>query len=732
MQNITTRKAPMRNAARKAASENNEVRGIVILAEFQDVRFKSTSTQEAFNKLMNEEGNNYLGAIGSARDYFIDQSYGQFQPTFDVVGPVTLDNNMAYYGANDSWYDQDLRPEEMIIDACEKASSQGLCNMADYDLDGDGWVDLVYVIYAGYAESSGAPANTIWPHAWYVYQGAGKLVTIDGVKLDAYACSSELNGTTGSDMDGIGSFCHEYSHTLGLPDFYDTEYSGAFGMGEWSIMDSGCYAEDGRIPVGYMSYERAFCGWLELKELTAPATISLPYIGDNATAYKIASSNSNQYFTLETRCQSRWDIGLEAEGMMIVKIDYDKSVWDANEVNNERTRQRVQIMPADNSLSSYSLYGDLFPYGGNNSFTSTSTPAMKIYNTTIQDKPVTNIVYDKNSGITTFDFMGGSTNGLAAPIATSAGDITSNSFVAYWSPVAEATSYTLYVERVTETPQTTVLTEDFSLFTTPLNQNIAGTTQAVTIDSEYTLTPGWSGKYIYNNEGECKMGNSSNGGLLTTPVMDLSATGKYSVSFNCRKYRSQDTTGTVALSMTGTETVSKEIDFSELSTDAMKTFTFEGSNGSASSQFSITPTKRIYIDDITVNIVAADMTAEEDIRIIPDITDTQYTVTNLSEGYYSYKVKAVNEEGESSYSNSIIVNIPVAGSVGTTTASTRIYSSNNEIIIKSSVRETAAIYNMQGSVVASVPVDGQTTYAPKEKGLYIVRCGNSSVKVLVK
>lgn len=733
MQNITDRKAPMRKAARKAVSDNNEVQGLIILAEFQDVRFKETSTQEVFDKLMNEEGNNYLGAIGSARDYFIDQSYGKFQPTFNVVGPVTLDNNMSYYGANDS-YGNDQRPDEMIIEACKKASAQGLCNMADYDLDGDGWVDLVYVIYAGYAESSGAPANTIWPHAWYVYQGAGKTAIINGVQLDAYACSSELDGTSGSNIDGIGSFCHEYSHTLGLPDFYDTGYEGAFGMDSWSIMDVGCYAENGRIPIGYMSYEREFCGWMELTELTTPSTVSLPYIGENATAYKITSSNPDQYFTLETRRQSRWDIGLAAEGLMIVKIDYDQNSWDYNTVNNVKSRQRVQIMPADNILSSYSLSGDLFPYGGNNSFTSTSSPAMKIYNTTIQDKPVTNIAYDTNQGVVTFDFMGGngSNNGLSAPVATSAGEITSDSFTAYWSPVAGATSYTLYVERVTETPQTIVLEEDFSLFSTSLSTNIAGTSQEKEIDAEYTHTPGWSGKYIFNNEGECKMGNSSNGGLLTTPAMDLSATGKYLVSFNCRKYRSQDTTGTVTLSMTGTETVTKEIDFSELLTDEMKTFTFEGSNGSTNCVFSISSNKRIYIDDITICSVNSAVQEEEDIRIIPDITETQYTVTNISEGEWSYKVKAVNESDESAYSNTITVNITSSG-VRTAVAETAvIYSSNNSIVIEGVSDERAVIYNMQGAVVATIPVNGRTAYTPADGGMYIVRCGNSSKKVLVK
>lgn len=169
--------------------------------------------------MMNKEGYDYMGAIGSARDYFISQSGGLFQPTFDVVGPITLDNTMAYYGAND-YSGQDVRPDEMVIDACKKAES--MVDFTIYDRDNDGFVDLVYVIYAGYGESSdidGSLEDAIWPHAWYIYQGAQKRVSVDGKYLDAYACSAELLGNSGTTRDGIGTFCHEYSHTLGLPDF---------------------------------------------------------------------------------------------------------------------------------------------------------------------------------------------------------------------------------------------------------------------------------------------------------------------------------------------------------------------------------------------------------------------------------------------------------------------------------------------------------------------------------
>ena len=398
---LPRKQAPMRSAVRNAGSKDGVVKGIIVLAEFQDQKF--TFSQKAINDKMNKVGyTDEYGSIGSARDYFVAQSYGQFQPEFDVVGPVTLSQNMAYYGAN---YDggNDIRPYEMVAEACQLASQQGLADMSDYDHDGDGWVDLVYVIYAGYPESSGAPGETIWPHAWYVYSGGGLLVTLDGVKLNAYACSAELNGNSGSNLDGIGTFCHEYSHTLGLPDFYDIDYSGAMGMSWWSIMAHGNYGVNGYVPISYNAYEREFCGWLEFNELTDNASIRMPELTtDNAAAYKITSTNANQYVTIETRCRKGWDVSLPSEGMMVIAVDYNKEAWDRNGPNDDPNRQRFKLIPADDDWNESNLFGDLYPYGGNTTLSSSSSPKLRVHNTTINGKSITGIAY--NNGVTTFDF----------------------------------------------------------------------------------------------------------------------------------------------------------------------------------------------------------------------------------------------------------------------------------------------------------------------------------------
>ena len=399
--NIPGVNAPMRSIIRNAATDGNVVKGIIILVEFQDQKF--TFGQSVINEMMNKEGyTDKYGSIGSARDYFVAQSYGQFQPEFNVVGPVTLSQDMAYYGASDE-YGVDIRPHEMVAEACQLASQQGLVDMSDYDNDGDGWVDLVYIIYAGYGENTGADPSTIWPHAGSVYSSGNNKVTINGVTLDAYACSAELYGNSGSDLCGIGTFCHEYSHTLGLPDFYDIDYSGAMGMSEWSIMDSGCYGLNGYVPIGYNAHERELCGWLELNELIENTSITMPELNtDKTAAYKITSTNANQYIILETRCKKGWDISLPTEGMMVIAVDYSLFAWERNGPNDDPNRQRFKLIPADNNWSTASLYGDLYPYRGNTTLSSTSSPKMQVHNTTINGKSITSITY--NNDVVTFDF----------------------------------------------------------------------------------------------------------------------------------------------------------------------------------------------------------------------------------------------------------------------------------------------------------------------------------------
>ena len=346
-------------------------KGLVILVNFANLSMASSDAHGEFDALFNKEGYSKNGSVGSVHDYFYDQSYGKFDLTFDVVGPVTVSRNYGYYGANSEISGSDMRAYEMIIEACQLVDDK--VNFKDYDWDGDGEVDQVFVIYAGYGEHAGAPSNTIWPHESSL---GSRSIMLDGVRINTYACSSELNGNSGQVMAGIGTPCHEFSHCLGFPDLYDTDYSGAFGMSYWDVMNSGSHSgpkNNGEVPYGYSAYERWFAGWLEMKEITSTQHIdALPNLEEIPEAYIIYNEgNKNEYYILENHQPSKWFKYVrnytDMHGLMVTHVDYDQRAWANNVVNPNAKHQRMSIIPADNSYgeTEQELRGDLFP-GSNN------------------------------------------------------------------------------------------------------------------------------------------------------------------------------------------------------------------------------------------------------------------------------------------------------------------------------------------------------------------------------
>ena len=362
-------------------------RGLVILVNFADRQL--TYSRNDFNNFFNQSGYQEFGMQGSVRDYFLDQSYGQLVINFDIAGPITLSKDMSYYGKNDS-NGEDLHPGEMITEACRIADAE--VNFADYDWDGDGWVDQVYIIYAGYGESQGAGINTIWPHEWTLTEaaafndGEGPL-SLDGVEIDTYACSCELAGHSGSTIDGVGSACHEFSHCLCLPDMYDTIGS-APGMMDWDVMDHGCYNGDGngRCPASYTSYERMYCGWLRPNVLAGNQKVeNMQPITSAPEAYIIYNSAcAREYYLIENHQHESWDTAAYGHGMLILHVDFDPNAWIENTVNTQRNHQRMTIIPADNRLldSTVSqLAGDPWPgTKGMTELNANTTPAATLYN----------------------------------------------------------------------------------------------------------------------------------------------------------------------------------------------------------------------------------------------------------------------------------------------------------------------------------------------------------------
>lgn len=385
-------------------------RCLVFLVEYKDVAFTTADAGTYFSNMINEPGFSKNGATGSVLDYFKEASMGQFTPRFDVYGPVRLPQNRSYYGGNDR-YGEDKAADDMVRHAVEILADD--VDFSVYDNDGDGVVDNVYVIYAGKGEASGGGNSTVWPHSFDLSETSGGRYEADGLYIDHYACSNEIEG---SKADGIGTFVHEFSHVLGLPDLYTTNYGAAETLtpGAYSVLDYGPYNNNGNTPPTYSAFERNAMGWIDCEVLDRPTDIKLPHILTSNKAYIIPTSTNTEFFLLENRQQAGSDKYIPGHGMLIWHIDYKSFVWAMNTINNTASHQYVDIEEACGTADN--LDEDLmagYPFPGTRAkteFTSATTPALKTWAGEAIDMPITNIT--ETDGIISALASGGTSGGI--------------------------------------------------------------------------------------------------------------------------------------------------------------------------------------------------------------------------------------------------------------------------------------------------------------------------------
>lgn len=408
----------------------------VIMVQFPDLKFMESSTMEKVSRIFNEDGyNDEDGCKGSVRDYFLEQSNGMFDPTFEVVAIVTASNGYKYYGGNDQW-GEDKHPEELTQEAVRLAEAQGV-DFSKY-VEGDA-VPLVSIMHAGEGEHDSWDANSedfIWAHfADYAP------FTEDGIKFSSYFMGNERykeDSWREARPEGIGLFCHEFSHALGLPDFYGTTQAALDNEtpGWWSLMDYGEYWGNGYCPIGYSAYERSYMGWLDIKELgDTPEFVTLYpyYLSDEGnTAYVIRNPmNPNEYYILESRQVDTFYPSNLGHGMLVAHVDFRKSSWEKNTLNNAADHMRYQIVRADNQWqspvrNSKSLwYGDLFPgYWKVTEFCDdTLLRTAKAFTGDGFDRPLYDIT-ETSDGIITFKYIDANIDGISSPVAAATADAT--------------------------------------------------------------------------------------------------------------------------------------------------------------------------------------------------------------------------------------------------------------------------------------------------------------------
>ena len=339
---------------------------LVVLVEFENKKFSTIPDAYSFYySLLNEEGFTHRnGANGSARDYFLKSSDGQFDPEFVVVGPVTVSRNYEYYGVN-TVEELDANVADMVMESCLLIDDS--VDFNSFDADNDGYVDNIYFFYAGFGEADSNDYDAIWPHSGYLEDNWHKNLMLDGKKINRYTCSNEIRYDSAPDFlpVGIGTFVHEFGHVLGLADHYDTSYAtGRSGVNEWDTMAAASYHDNQNTPPLYSAFERAELGWLDYTELNEKqeGPIYVPVLSEENKAYRIKAKNSeNEYFVIENRQLEGWDRTLPGHGVLVWHIDMDEDSWMSNYVNVDPYHQRVDLVEADNQEDPITLSSDSFP-----------------------------------------------------------------------------------------------------------------------------------------------------------------------------------------------------------------------------------------------------------------------------------------------------------------------------------------------------------------------------------
>lgn len=439
----------------------------VILVEFSDCPFTVSDPKTVFNKYLNATelfstatdpvvGRNH----GSVKRYFTDMSFGRFTPNFEVYGPVKLPNQLKYYGGGAS---SSEKMNELFTDACTAIDAD--VDFSQYDSNGDGSIDLVYIIYAGYSESiTGNSTDCIYPKSGTLTSST----LFDGKRLCRYGVNNELNGTPADQekqgllINGIGLFCHEFSHCMGLPDMYPSPGSVAErcinqNLDYWDLMDAGEYTYNGYRPTEYTAWERERFGWMTIDTLSSPCDVTLKPLSEGGKAYRILNDKDdtgNEYYIVENVQKTGWNKSVFGHGMLVYHVDYNEQAFSLGgcRVNSEAGHPRMTIIAADGifmpeyfknetisegtsseekeanaeliekyggrlitgTIYSEEQAGDPYPgTSGITSLTDDTTPAAWVYKGELMGKPITDISEDTDLGTVSFKFMGGAPTGIS-------------------------------------------------------------------------------------------------------------------------------------------------------------------------------------------------------------------------------------------------------------------------------------------------------------------------------
>lgn len=699
------RRAPMRGPGRNMSSfpATGDANVLVILVEYQDVKFNLPDPFAYVDGMLNREGFSDYGGTGCAKEYFKDNSNDLFRPHFDVFGPVTLPQPMAYYGGNND-RGSDNAAHEMVIDAARLLDDQ--IDFTRYDMDDDGYVDNIFIIYAGQGEATYGKADTVWPHSSDLI-GYFTFEVLDKKILNHYACCNEWLDNR---PDGVGTFIHEFSHVIGLPDLYCT--SGEYltcTPGSWSVLDYGPYNNGGHTPPNYSAYERYAMGWLDPVALGEARNLALDPLADGGEISIIpVEGTANEYFLLENRQQTGWDTYLPGHGMLVWHVDYDPSYFESNKVNNASKHQRVDLIEAGGKADA-SRWDVMATYAwpgpaGATDLGFTTTPQLADWQGRdtgvalgdIRETPDGRILATVNGGLEV----------LAVPAQLAGSDNGDSSMTLTWQAVSGAEAYELEVR---------------GTFDGEAGQSACNMGAGAKLE----LPEGWTSSTtkVYSTSGNYGAASPSlkmenDGDWLESPVMPADIT---ELSF---WIKGQQTVGSTLTVMGLVEGQWKEIGSLEPENNKAQTVTMPVTEtGVRAVRFVYGLAKgRVALDDVAITYGSADFMLEGYAPVRIEGTRATVLCTRTADRFLC-RVRAVGGDWPSQWSAPVSVSVRTDG-VAAIPGKTSLRISGREIMADSMLD----VYTPDGRRVAS----GFGRVQVPSAGLYIVVTGNSRAKVLIK
>ena len=670
-------------------------RGLVILVNFNNKTFSyGNSTinnmfnQQNFSGYTNKNGQ-YVSCTGSARDYFSDNSMGQFAPQFDVVGPVTVNYSCTTpQGSNNV--------ANIFVDACDAADA--LVNFSDYDSDGDGEVDIIYFIVAGYTSNfTGNNSGYLWPHQYWMDVYTSK--KYDGVSLGRYSCSGEIYGweSYGSiNLDGVGTMVHEFSHALGLMDLYDTNYATngqANDPDEWDVMAGAPYLNESRTPAGYTIWERYRLGFSDNLVLIDQkrSGYTLQPVNTSNAGYWLATQNDNEYFIIDNRQKTGWDAYIPGHGMTIYRVEYNQQQWWYNTINADASHMYYEMVRAGNGTGSSA--SDPYP-GSNNvrAVNNNTTPNLKTWSGISNDMGLSNIT--ENNGVITFNVVNGDGSTPPPQLSVNPSSLSMNAVVG---------------QTVTKT-----FTVTGTNLTNAVNVSISG-------NSAFRVSPT-----------SVSVNDAANGKTITVTYTPTAA-GTQTATVTC----SSNGASSVTVRVTGTAaTPQLSVNPSSLSMNAQvgqsvtKTFTVTGTNLTNNVSVSVSGNNAFSVSPSSVSVSDAANGKTITVTYTPTAAGTQTaTVTCSSSGASSV---TVNVTGTATPAPTITVDpasLSFSGAAGQTYTKTfTVSGSNLSSYLTLTLNNGNGVYSITPTrITASQAASGATvtvTYAPTAAGTH-----NASITV---